>query len=137
MKRKIIFIFLTFFLMFVFFQVVSAACPEKGLVPCGTEDCPCTLCHLFVLIKNIVDKLIQWVAIPLMALMGFVSAIMFITAHGDPGKIVKARQAITSAIIGFIIVLAAWTIVNTFVAFASNNTAAEVFGRPWHEIDCK
>lgn len=131
--KKIIFIIFTIFL---FANTAFAACPTQGLVPCGTEDCPCTLCHLFVLIKRIIDFLTTHVAIPLVAIMGFVSAILFITAHGDPQWIVKARQTITAAIIGFIIVLSSWVIVNTIVVIATGNSAGEVFGKPWNTVQC-
>lgn len=109
----------------------------KGLVPCGGEgEDPCTLCHFFVLIKRVIEFLSIDVAIPLVAIMGFVSAILFVTAHGNPQWITRARQTITAAVIGFIIVLGSWVIVNTIVVIATGNSAGEVFGKPWYKIQC-
>lgn len=109
----------------------------RGLVPCGGEgEDPCTLCHFFVLIKRVIEFLSIDVAIPLVAIMGFVSAILFVTAHGNPQWITRARQTLTAAVIGFIIVLGSWVIVNTIVVIATGNSAGEVFGKPWYTIQC-
>jgi hypothetical protein len=69
------------------------------------------------------------VAIPLVAIMAIVSAILFITAHGNPQQITRARQTITATVIGYAIVLGAWIIV-------TGNSAGTIFGRKWNEIQC-
>jgi len=109
----------------------------KGLVPCGGEgEEPCNLCYFFVLISKVISFLSIDVAIPLVAIMAIVSAILFITAHGNPQQITRARQTITATVIGYAIVLGAWIIVNTIVVFATGNSAGTIFGRKWNEIQC-
>mgnify|MGYP005839156951 CR=1 FL=1 len=121
-------------------SIVLAQC-TGGLVPCGrscdvgTPNEHCTLCHVFILIKRIIDFL-SVVAAAILVVMVFVGAIIFITAHGSPELITKGRQTLTAAIVGFIIVLSSWIIVNTIVVFASGNSAGEVFGKPWNQIEC-
>jgi hypothetical protein len=106
-----------------------------GLVPCGGQDeDPCTLCHLFVMIKGVIDFLTIGVAAPLVVVMGMASAIMFITAHGNPEWITRARQTITAAVIGFLIVLLSWVIINTVVGLTTES--GMIFGKPWHTIEC-
>ncbi|MBQ7802659.1 hypothetical protein IJ380_02250 [Candidatus Saccharibacteria bacterium] len=43
------------------------------------------------------------------------AGVMYITSNGDPGAAAKAKKALTSAIVGLVIVLAAHLIVNTIL----------------------
>lgn len=109
----------------------------KGLVPCGGEgEEPCNLCYFFVLISKVISFLMVDIAIPLVAIMALVSAVMFIIASGNPQMITRARQTITATVVGFVIVLGSWVIVNTIVVVATGNDAGTIFGRKWNEIQC-
>ena len=121
-------------------------CPAElrgGLVPCGKscndpctkecECCPCTLCHLFVLFKKIVDFITIDVLFPLAVLMIVVGGVMFLTAAGDPGRIGTAKKILTSVIIGLVIVFLAWLIVDTIIMFI---TPANSLFQNWSTIDC-
>jgi hypothetical protein len=122
---------------FIFLLGLPVFVFAAGLIPCGGST-PCTLCHVFVLIKNLINVL-SAIAIVLLGVGALVAAVLFITAAGDPGRISAGRQAITSAIVGFIIVLLAWVIVNTIVGFATGKYAGEkatIFTKPWDTIDC-
>ncbi len=133
--------------------ISSDPCPG-GLVPCGrscddpntatNECCFCTICHLFILISRIIDFLVTKIAIPLLALMAMVSAVLFLTAHGNPEWILRGKRAITSAIVGFAIVVLSWTIINTIIFILvegkfpslTGGGVAKIFGTMWNEISC-
>ena len=116
---------------------------KGGLVPCGrtcddpcTKNCecaPCTLCHLFVLFKRIVDFLTLNIIFPLAVLMIVVGGAMFLTAGGDPGRIGGAKKILTATVIGLAIILAAWLIVDTVITFLT--PAGSPF-QNWSTIDC-
>jgi hypothetical protein len=124
----------------------NGTCPPElrgGLVPCGKncddpctkscECCPCTLCHLFVLFKKIVDFLTLNIIFPLAVLMIVVGGVMFLTVGGDPGRIGSAKKILTATVIGLVIILAAWLIVDTVITFL---TPANSPFQSWETIDC-
>jgi hypothetical protein len=123
-----------------------ATCPEEligGLVPCGrmcddpcTIECecaPCTLCHLFVLAKRVIDFLTLNVLFPLAVLVIVIGGIMFLTAAGNPGRIETSKKILTSVVIGLLIIFLAWLIVDTIIMFMTKS------GSPfqnWKTINC-
>jgi len=128
---KKIFLISVFFV--VFFSVFTlnsnevfaqpAECPG-GLVPCGRscdnpdtsirEDHPCSLCHIFYLTKNIIDFVLVKIVFPLAVLLLVVGGAMFLLAAGDPGKVNQGKSIMKAVVIGLLIIVAAWVIVNTF-----------------------
>jgi predicted secreted protein len=132
---------------------VAGACPaecpclsgdcEGGLVPCGRscddpttdvcECCPCTLCHLFVLFKRVVDFVFLNIVLPLGVLMIVIGGVMLLTAAGDPGRINQGKSVIKAVIIGLVIIFIAWLIVNTVITFL---TPADSPLQSWNTIDC-
>ena len=116
---------------------------KGGLVPCGrtcddpcTKNCecaPCTLCHLFVLFKRIVDFLTLNIIFPLAVLMIVVGGAMFLTAGGDPGRIGGAKKILTATVIGLAIIFLAWLIVDTVITFLT--PAGSPF-QNWSTINC-
>jgi hypothetical protein len=124
----------------------SGTCPPElrgGLVPCGKncddpctkscECCPCTLCHLFVLFKRIVDFLTLNIIFPLAVLMIVVGGVMFLTAGGDPGRISGAKKILTATVTGLVIILLTWLIVDTIITFLT--PAGSPF-QAWNTINC-
>ena len=124
----------------------SGICSEEkkgGLVPCGktcddpdtpvNECCPCTLCHLFVLFKKVVDFATTYIAIPLAVVMLTIGGIIMVTATGNPGQISQGKGVIRAVVIGLLLVFAAWLIVNTIVTLL---TTLEHPLRAWYEIEC-
>jgi len=124
-------------------------CPPEllgGLVPCGRgcndpctkecECCPCTLCHLFVLFKRIVDFLTLYILFPLAVLMIVVGGVMFLTAAGDPGRIGTAKKILTAVVIGLVIIFLAWLIVDTIISFLTTGSPFEALFKQWNTINC-
>ncbi|MBP7060815.1 MAG: hypothetical protein KBA91_02440 [Candidatus Moranbacteria bacterium] len=99
-----------------------------GIVPCGRnsgtaeEMAPCTLCHVVVG----AGRLMQWgmnimtvIAITVIVAMG----ILYIVSAGNQGMMQTAKGGMLAALIGFVIMLSAWLIVNivfTTLADTSN-----------------
>lgn len=135
MKKVFLIIFLFLFLILVIPINANAACPTEGLVPCGTEDCPCQFCHFFVLFDNIVRFVLFNLVPPIAVLMLVIAGVMFFTATGSPEKINEAKKIITSTVLGLLIIFAAWIIINTvfmFIGVAGWTGLRE----GWFQIDC-
>ena len=116
-----------------------------GLVPCGRrsdapatpefEFCPCRLCHLIILTDRVIDFLITKTVFPLGILMIAVGGIMFVTAGGNPQRVANAKKIITTTVLGVVIILGAWLIVNTVLMLigVADWTGLET---GWWKINC-
>ncbi|MDD5626863.1 MAG: hypothetical protein PHW01_02575 [Patescibacteria group bacterium] len=86
---------------------------HAALVPCGGTGQPeCNLCHFFVLIQTIFKYLLGFlgiVALLIFVIIGF----MFLFGSTNEGLLTTGKKALTSAIIGLVLVLVAWLIINT------------------------
>ncbi|NCN52205.1 hypothetical protein GW943_00105 [Candidatus Parcubacteria bacterium] len=102
----------------------------KKLVPC--EGPECQACDVVKLADNIIGFLIQigiLIGVVIFAIAGFTMA----TSAGNASQVSKAKGMFTNVIVGFIILLAAWLIVDTVMkTFAKGNQS---FGT-WNEIQC-
>jgi hypothetical protein len=118
-----------------------AQAEEGGIVPCGGPSDPCTICHLIVGVK----RLINWgssILIALCLLAFTIAGIMYIVSSGNPQMIETAKKFMTSTLSGFAIVLGAWVIVNTSMLILSAKSdlgiertcaAGEIC---WTQFDC-
>ena len=117
--------------------------PFGGLVPkCGqvitttdsvtgketfTMPTTCNFNFFMQLINNIIRFLLFTIATPLIALILVYAGYLFITAGGNAGVSEKVRHLLFNAVIGYIIALAAWLIVNTIISSLKLNTDIETF----------
>lgn len=93
----------------------DASSEKGGLVPA----CPITGCgfpELILLISNIITFLLFTIATPLAALIFAYAGIMLLTSGGDTGKLKTAKKIIGNLLIGYVIALAAWLIINTILS---------------------
>ena len=72
-------------------------------------------------IINVVIGVIGVVAVAVVIYGGF----LFLTAQGDPGKIKKGKDSITWGIIGLIIALLSWSIINFVLSSTMSAPAAQ------------
>ncbi|MEK9194289.1 MAG: pilin, partial [Patescibacteria group bacterium] len=91
---------------------------------------PCDFCDALIVIQNIVKFLFE-VAIPISVAMVIFGAITLMIAGGSEEKIKKGRAAITSAVLGLVIVLSAWVIVNTVLHILTGS-----LDFPWNQLSC-
>jgi soluble lytic murein transglycosylase-like protein len=105
---------------------------SAGLVPCGGYDEePCQTCHVVELISNVVNWLI--------VILGFLAALVIIYAgtrlvisSGNTSEVQKAKSIFSNFIIGYVIVLAAWLIIDYGLKSLVNS---DEIG-PWNTISC-
>lgn len=110
----------------------------QGLVPCkGTSDSPCTFCHFFILIHNIFDFLALKVAPALSVAMLIAGGLILMFTGGfggtetRPGPRALGMRIVRGAIIGLVIVLLSWVIVNTTInTIAGFGVESDVAGQP-------
>jgi type IV secretory pathway VirB2 component (pilin) len=125
--------------MAVLVMVLLPAFSQAALVPCGGEGNPCRLCHIYVLAQNIIDFLMWDIAPALAILVVAWGGFNILIAGGDPGKKQYGRKAITTAIVGLLIVFGSWVIINEFLLFFSGQSGnvARIFNNPWTDVKCQ
>ncbi|QQR77344.1 MAG: hypothetical protein IPJ67_04360 [Candidatus Moraniibacteriota bacterium] len=98
---------------------------NSGIVPCGRscddpstgdvdESAICTLCHLFLLMKNITSwifMVMTYIAFAVLVAMG----ILYIVSAGNTQMISLAKSGIKAALYGFAIVLLGWVAINVIL----------------------
>jgi len=114
--------------VFIFPSVVNAA----GLVPCGGvgED-PCQLCHVGVLFATVGEWLATVLGI-LIVIIIMLAGLRMATAAGDLSVVTSARRLISNAIVGYILFLTAWLLVDTGLRFLLDQPNYGV----WNTIQC-
>lgn len=115
MKQKLAVVFISLSLLSVPFFASA-----RGLVPCGgykddagtqRED-PCDLRYVFILIATVTNWLISTAGI--YAVYQIVSGgFWLIITMGEEENITKHKKTITNAVVGFVLVMMAFILVNT------------------------
>jgi hypothetical protein len=101
-----------FFGLFFLFSMASA----QGIVHCGNPDQePCTLVDLFILVGNVIDFLLLNLLIPLAVLWVTIAGVTMVTSAGDPTKFEKAKKMLFYSVVGVLVALMSFIIVETFV----------------------
>ncbi len=130
-------------LLFVFglvFFIPGSVSAANPLVPCGNTDLPpCNFCHLVVLGNNILVWIFGLVFVIFGVIM-FIAGFGLVTSGGNQSKLDDAKKKFSNAIIGIIIVFAAWLIVDTLMKALVGNSGEVQLGTnsfgPWHSIVC-
>lgn len=128
-------------LLFTILLIFSLLFPAKklfaaGLVPCGLgASDPCTLCHLFVLIKNIIDFGMGILIV--VSILGIVIAgVMYVVSAGTSTMMTKAKALTTNVVIGFALMLGAWLIVYTALTMLSVKADMGIGKSAWNTFEC-
>lgn len=109
---------------------ITASTP---IVICGVGGAArCKFCDLWRLARSIIDFLMIAV-IPLVGIGIAVGGFMMLASFGSESKYSRGKEIIGSAILGLIIALMAWLIINTIIQFIANPTAFP-FGGSWFGI---
>lgn len=90
-------------------------CRSGGLIPCGGLDCPCTFCHIFIIINRVVDLLLFTIAPILVSIMVIVGGFFVMTSRGA-GQLRRGKEYIKWAVLGYLLMLIAWVLVNTILS---------------------
>lgn len=114
-------------LMFASVPLIAAA-QGTGLVPCNGLDCQ--MCHFVSLAQNLVNFLIG-ISIPIaVVLIAWAGVLLFTSSALD--KVALAKKILWNAIIGFLIALSGWLVVQT-VLFA---IFKDSYYKNWNTIQC-
>lgn len=124
----------TFFLLLFLFSLNLLFVPipaNAGLVPCGrtvddpattlNEATPCTICHLVLGVEGIIQwglKVMTYIAVAVIVAMG----ILYIVSAGNDSLMETAKKGITASLVGFVVMLGAWLMVNTVIMALADTT---------------
>lgn len=115
MKARKLLLF-TFLFLFSANQTLAAFC-QGPILPCGREGTPaCQLCHVFVLIINIINFIMKCLTPIAASLMLVISGLMLIISHfsdGGPQLVSSATKMVTATIVGLVIIFISWILLNT------------------------
>lgn len=105
-------------LSLVLFPAISLAQgtdPEYGFVPCGNKGQEaCTTEDAVTFANNMISWLITMLGV--IAVIAFVyTGFKLLTSGGSTGEWSKAKSMFTNIVIGIIIILAAWLVVDTIM----------------------
>lgn len=107
-------------------QLVDAA----GLVPCDGVKTPCNACTLTVMADRLIEYLFTVLTL-VVVLMIMYSGFKLVLSQGDPGAWSNAKSMFTNVVIGFVIILSAWLIVDTVMKVLVGGD--DGFG-PWNDL---
>lgn len=83
--------------------------PNNGLIPCDGPDCNFDM--LVVLINNVVDFLIVFIAFPFVAIVVAWAAVLLLTSGGSSSAKEKSKKMLWHVVIGLILALLSWGII--------------------------
>jgi len=118
---------------------------SSGLVPCGYgsftgnsgrdpgASTGCQACDLATLIQNIINFAIG-IAIPIAAALMAYAGVLYFTSAAKPGNIEKAKGIFKDALLGFLIAITAWLVINTLLHIIFNQNASA--SGNWFTIQC-
>ena len=107
-----------------------------GLIPCNGPECQA--CHFVQLGQNILTWFIKTMA-AVIALVFAWGGLKMVMSGGSTEGVSEAKGMMTNAVIGFIILLASWLIINTVlhVVISKNPDIQARLGEgTWSEIQC-
>jgi len=109
-------------------------CAGLGLVPCGQLGNPCGFCHVFQLLKNILDVFLFPIVPTVAGLLFATGGFFFLTSAGSGPRLERAKQIITATVVGLLIVYGAWLFINMLFGFLGVITFTGL--GTWWEITC-
>jgi hypothetical protein len=128
MKR--IFFLSILFVTVLVFSVPVLSLAADPLVPCDGPGC--RACDLVSLAQNVIRWLIV-VMVGVIALVFAIGGFKMVMSAGNPGAVSSARGMMANSVIGFLILLSGWLIVNTILVTLVDSGKMT---RPWHTIEC-
>ena len=103
-----------------------------GMVPCGgAGEATCQSCHVLQLIQIVVNWLVAILTIITSLIIAF-AGLRLVTSFGNASAMQQAKSLISNGIIGFMIVLAGWLLIDLVLKSLVND---QVYG-VWNELQC-
>lgn len=111
----------------------------QGFVPCTGANVgggtACTECH-FIQMGNTVLKWLIGVLFVVFAVVAAMGGFGLVTSGGNPEAKSAAKQKLVNALVGILIVLAAWLLVDTIIRGLLSDGSGKVNGTFWYEVEC-
>jgi hypothetical protein len=111
---------------------VEVSAQVQGFYIC--EGTQCSACDLVRLANQVIVWLIG-VLFMLFAVLIFIAGFRLVTSGGNQDAMTKAKNSMVNAIIGILIVLSAWLIVDTL--FRGLNVTYRGGPFPWSQVSCQ
>ncbi|MDO8482142.1 MAG: hypothetical protein Q7S75_03635 [bacterium] len=108
--------------------IVSSAVIPGQIVTCDGVNC--TICHLATVAQNVLNTGI-FVAVFLSAILFAWAGFKYLTNVANPGGVNEAKSLFGSVLVGLLIILGAWLVIDTLMRTLVNPNA--LFG-PWNKI---
>ncbi len=123
-------------ILFLVLVAVPLFTYAAGLVPCGNlanNEVPCQACH----VVELVNRVVSWIVI----ILGTVAAVIIVyagfklvTSGGNKHAKEEAKSMINNMLIGYVIVLAGWLLVDTGMKMLL--TDGETRLGMWNQVSC-
>ena len=124
MFKKIIIVFYIFSFLFLFATPITAHAQDwTGCIDPNTGVA--TLQCIPIVFNNIVTAALEFVGAVAVILLVY-AGIRFVTSGGDPKQVQSARQIITYALIGLVLVLSSFAII-FFISYLTGAKCIETF----------
>lgn len=111
----------------------------QGFVPCTGSSfnggVACTECH-FIQMGNTVLKWLIGVLFVVFAVVAAMGGFGLVTSGGNPEAKSAAKQKLVNALVGILIVLAAWLLVDTIIRGLLSDGSGKINGTFWYEVEC-
>lgn len=143
MKKYLLFVYIAFVCIGLASSANVSAAETTGiaqLAQCSGPDC--SACNLVYMANGLITWLIGILCI-IFAVILAIAGVKLVTSGGNASALDAAKSSFTNAIIGFLIVLAAWLIVDTIMRGLIGNegrldNGGEVSGWLfWSEVTCQ
>jgi len=109
----------------------DTTCNETSYSSSSNAAVGCSVCDSIIVASNIVNN----IAVPLGIILAVVfivyGALRMMTSFGSESNFGEARKVITSAVIGLVIILCGWLIINTVFHILTGS-----INFPWAQIQC-
>ena len=133
LKLKIILAYSFLASLFYRFNPVLAS-GFHGLVPQKKE--PLGWCDFFKMLQNIINFLLKLSF--LAGILGFIVAgFFFFFSGGSEQRVASAKKIFSEVLIGFLIALASWLIIDFIIQMMAGQNLAHIIGHPWHQLQCR
>src|SRR6185503_2530339 len=141
-RRRLAALFLAIGILIVVPAISLAATSNgsAGLVPCGVSSDPslatqCQACNIVQLIQELITFLIG-LAVPIsMAMFAYAGFLYFTSGVGGSENISKAKNIFKNVLIGFVLALCSWLIINTILYTVLSPTYFQ--GSSWFQVKCE
>lgn len=122
-------------LLLILSPSVASAVAFGGFVTC--EGAGCSACNLVDMINIIIKWLLGFVFVIFAVLMTS-AGFGLVTSGGNQSALDEAKSKFQNAIVGIIIIMAAWLIVDTVMKGLLSGGAGVISGwGPWSEVQCQ